>query len=51
VALVNNFRATHGVKAGQIVTTGTYTGLNRVKTGESVVGSFTGFGSAQLDFV
>jgi 2-keto-4-pentenoate hydratase len=51
VALVNSFRMKEGVRAGQWVTTGTYTGLNRVKSGASVVGSFAGFGAATLEFV
>ncbi|TCK35206.1 2-keto-4-pentenoate hydratase [Paraburkholderia sp. BL8N3] len=51
VALVNNFRAIDGVRAGQFVTTGTFTGLTRVRAGESVAGSFAGFGSVQLTFV
>jgi 2-keto-4-pentenoate hydratase len=51
VALVNLLRSAGGVKAGQFVTTGTYSGLTRVGVHERIVGSFAGFGSAQLEFV
>jgi len=39
------------VKAGQVVTTGTYTGLSYAKAGQTVIASFTGFGSAQVGFI
>jgi 2-keto-4-pentenoate hydratase len=51
VQLVNAFRTTTGVKAGQVVTTGTYTGLHYAKAGQTVVATFTGFGTAQVSFI
>lgn len=51
VQLVNVFRTAGGVKAGQVVTTGTYTGLSYAKAGQTVIASFTGFGSAQVSFI
>lgn len=50
VALVNEFRRGPGVKAGLVVTTGTYTGLNHAKPGDTVQATFTGFGSAEIRF-
>ena len=50
VALVNVFRHGAGVKAGQVMTTGTYTGLNFAKPEQTVVAAFTGFGSAEVRF-
>ncbi len=50
VALVNDLRSGAGVRAGQIVTTGTYTGLNFAKPGQTVVATFAGFGSVELHF-
>jgi 2-keto-4-pentenoate hydratase len=50
VALVNHFRHGAGVKAGQVMTTGTYTGLNIAKPDQIVVATFTGFGSAEARF-
>ena len=49
VALVNALPG--GVKAGQIVTTGTYTGLNFAKPGQAVAASFAGFGAVEVSFV
>jgi 2-keto-4-pentenoate hydratase len=49
VALVNELPG--GVKAGQIVTTGTYTGLNFAKPGQKVVATFAGFGAVEVSFV
>ena len=40
-----------GVKAGQIVTTGTYTGLNFAKPGQAVAATFEGFGTVAVSFV
>jgi 2-keto-4-pentenoate hydratase len=51
VALVNLLRTAGGVKAGQFVTTGTYTGLTRVEAHQRIVGSFAGFGTAQVEFI
>src|SRR5438067_2119212 len=42
VALVNDLRGSTGVRVGQIVTTGTYTGLNFAKPGQTVVATFAG---------
>jgi 2-keto-4-pentenoate hydratase len=50
VALVNDLRSSSGVLAGQIVTTGTYTGLNFAKPGQIVVATFAGFGSVSVRF-
>ena len=49
VALVNALPG--GVKAGQIVTTGTYTGLNFAKPGQTVAATFEGFGTVEVSFV
>jgi len=49
VALVNALPG--GVKAGQIVTTGTYTGLNFAKPGQAVAATFEGFGTVAVSFV
>jgi len=51
VALVNARRSGAGVRMGQIMTTGTYTGLTFVAPGASVVTIFDGVGSAELVFV
>ena len=48
VALVNELRRTTGVKAGQIITTGTCTGLYFVKPGDAIEVEFTGFGMAAV---
>jgi 2-keto-4-pentenoate hydratase len=50
VALVNDLRGSAGMLAGQIVTTGTYTGLNFAKPGQTVVAMFAGFGSVSVHF-
>jgi 2-keto-4-pentenoate hydratase len=50
IPLVNLLRAGGGVRAGQIITTGTYTGLYRASPGDRVTGSFAGFGSAEIHF-
>lgn len=50
VALVNDLRSGSGVRAGQIMTTGTYTGLNFAKAGQTVVATFAGFGSVSVHF-
>jgi len=49
VALVNALP--RGVKTGQIVTTGTYTGLNFAKPRQTVAVTFTGFGMVEVSFV
>jgi 2-keto-4-pentenoate hydratase len=51
VALVNARRSGAGVRAGQIMTTGTYTGLTFVEPGARVAAIFDGVGSAELQFV
>jgi 2-keto-4-pentenoate hydratase len=50
IALVNARRSGAGVKTGQIMTTGTYTGLNFVGPSASVSVVFDGVGSAELQF-
>jgi len=48
LALVNDLRSSSGVTAGQLMTTGTYTGLNYAKPGQRVRATFEGFGSAEV---
>lgn len=48
VALVNALRATTGVKAGQLITTGTYTGLYFAAPGDAIEAAFMGFGTAKV---
>jgi 2-keto-4-pentenoate hydratase len=48
VALVNDLPG--GAKAGQIVTTGTYTGIAFAKPGQTVVASFAGVGAVEVTF-
>ena len=50
VALVNDLRTETGLVAGQIVTTGTYTGMNYAKPGQTVVATFHGVGSVRVTF-
>jgi 2-keto-4-pentenoate hydratase len=50
VALVNMLRSLGGVKAGQFITTGTYTGMNRVKPGQHVEARLAGFGTIAVTF-
>ena len=50
VALVNELRRQGGVPAGMLMTTGTYTGLNHAKPGQTTVVAFDGFASVQLTF-
>lgn len=50
IALVNDLRRGAGVKAGHIVTTGTYTGMNVAQPGQVVVAGFIGFGAAEVQF-
>ena len=40
-----------GVRAGQFVTTGSYTGLNYAKPGQKISASFEGFGFAEVQLV
>jgi len=48
VVLVNTLRGSTGVKAGQVITTGSFTGLRYVQPGDSVRVEFGGFGTAEL---
>ncbi len=50
IPLVNALRAAGGVHAGQIITTGTYTGCYRASPGDRVSGSFAGFGEVEIHF-
>lgn len=50
VALANDLRGQGGLPAGIVVTTGTYTGLNRASPGQRVVARFAGFGTAEVTF-
>ena len=50
VALVNDLRGETGIVAGQIVTTGTYTGINYAKPGQTVVATFHGVGAVRVTF-
>lgn len=50
VALVNMMRETGGVKAGQIVTTGSCTGLRFLKPGDRCTVQFEGLGEADVVF-
>jgi 2-keto-4-pentenoate hydratase len=50
IALANYLRTRGGIAAGQVVTTGTYTGLNYAKPGSVVRAEFAGFGAAELRF-
>ncbi|MGH7210641.1 MAG: 2-keto-4-pentenoate hydratase [Acetobacteraceae bacterium] len=48
VALVNALRHATGVRAGQLITTGTYTGLHFVAPGDAIAVEFTDFGTAAV---
>jgi 2-keto-4-pentenoate hydratase len=39
-----------GIKAGQFITTGTYTGMTFAKVGQAVVAAFAGFGKVEVGF-
>lgn len=49
VAFANDFAG--GIKAGQFVTTGTYTGLAFAKPGQTALAAFAGFGAVEVAFV
>lgn len=51
VALVNMMRDTTGVRAGQFVTCGSWTGLRFLKPGDVCRVSFEGLGDAEVTFV
>jgi 2-keto-4-pentenoate hydratase len=48
IALANELRRTSGIKAGQIITTGTYTGLHFAKPGDAIEVEFMDFGTAAV---
>jgi 2-keto-4-pentenoate hydratase len=48
VDLVNELRTGSGVMAGQVMTTGTYTGLNFASAGERIRAAFEGFGRVEV---
>ena len=48
LALVNALRHEGGVRAGQIITAGTYTGMHYAKPGDVIAGEFTGFGRVDV---
>lgn len=50
VALANLKRLTTGIKAGQFVTTGTYTGLTFAEPGDVLNATFEGIGSVEFSF-
>lgn len=50
VALVNMMRAQNGVRAGQFVTCGSWTGLRFLKPGDVCGVSFAGLGAAEVTF-
>jgi 2-keto-4-pentenoate hydratase len=50
VELVNMMRAGAGVRAGQFVTCGSYTGVRFLKPGDAWVARFDGLGSAEATF-
>jgi 2-keto-4-pentenoate hydratase len=50
VALANSLRTAGGLKAGQTVTTGTFSGLEVAAPGQTVTVEFTGFGAAEVVF-
>jgi 2-keto-4-pentenoate hydratase len=51
VDFVNDLRASTGVRAGQMMTTGTYTGLNFAAPGQRIRAAFEGFGAAEVELV
>jgi 2-keto-4-pentenoate hydratase len=48
IELVNELRASTGVRAGQMMTTGTYTGLNFAVSGQRIRAVFESFGLAEV---
>jgi 2-keto-4-pentenoate hydratase len=50
IAFANAVRKSTGIAAGQVVTTGTFTGLVFAKPGDRVSAEFEGFGRAELTF-
>jgi 2-keto-4-pentenoate hydratase len=51
IAFSNHFRSSSGVAAGQMVTTGTFTGLQFAQRNSIVSATFVGFGDASCRFV
>jgi 2-keto-4-pentenoate hydratase len=51
VVLANLLRNGPGLRAGQIVATGSFTGFFPVKVGQLITAEFQGFGQAQATFV
>ncbi|HEY1720359.1 MAG TPA: fumarylacetoacetate hydrolase family protein [Magnetospirillaceae bacterium] len=51
ITLANTLRATTGIAAGKVVTTGTFTGIQYAATGDRVQAAFDGFGDAVVSFV
>lgn len=49
VDMANTLRASTGVRAGQLMTTGTYTGLNFATAGRRIRAVFADFGAAEVD--
>lgn len=50
VALANMMRTGRGVRAGQFVTCGTFTGLRFLKPGDTCIARFAGLGTAEVTF-
>ena len=50
VSLANELRSDRGIERGQIVTTGTYTGLRFMQPGQRVITEFSGFGTVEVQF-
>jgi 2-keto-4-pentenoate hydratase len=48
VDLANALRASTGIRAGQLVTTGTFTGLHHARAGQHVRATFDAFGDAEV---
>ena len=51
IALANRLRLLNGVRAGQILTTGTYTGLQLAKSNSLVIVTFEGFDPVTCQFL
>lgn len=50
VDLANHFRGDRGLKAGEVITTGSFSGLARIKAGQTVKVTVEGLGSVQARF-
>ena len=50
IALCNRLRLSNGIAAGQVVTTGSFTGLQFAKPNSVVTAAFAGFGAAHCHF-